>query len=384
MNNAWWTRGLWIATTLAATLGLPAACGSSHATSHGASTSGDSTTTASGAGGNQGLGGNFGSTSDLVSMAVSPPTASIACLDGAPGTQSFTATGHYKDGTSQDITSTVTWSAPGLQVGSIDATGNYTATCTVGGLVAVTASYKGVTASATLTVKLSIAGNTAMAPATVQTALQGATTPDSAVVWAYPYDGTVWPRGLLPPILQWNGGAATDTYYLHVQSPTFEYQDFIAATNAPASRAPLDPTTWQKLVDSTDGKTQLTVARWDGAAATVIASHTWTVAAASMRGTIYYWSNDLGRVLRIKPGAATPDDFANQAPLNDPSKYAQSSCLMTCHTVSADGSTLISGGGTFGGSYDLKAGAPVVSLPGTWGLASGSASSVIKWMMPAL
>ena len=37
-----------------------------------------------------------------------------------------------------------------------------------------------------------------------------------------------------------------------------------------------------------------------------------------MRGTIYYWSNNLGRVLRIKPGAAAPDDFANQAPLNDP------------------------------------------------------------------
>ena len=39
------------------------------------------------------------------------------------------------------------------------------------------------------------------------TALQGATQPDASVVWTYPYDGTVWPRGLLPPILQWNGGA---------------------------------------------------------------------------------------------------------------------------------------------------------------------------------
>ena len=50
----------------------------------------------------------------------------------------------------------------------------------------------------------------------------------------------------------------------------------------------------------------------------------WTVAPASMRGTIYYWSNNLGRVLRIKPGAAMPDDFANQAPLNDPTQYTQS------------------------------------------------------------
>ena len=27
---------------------------------------------------------------------------------------------------------------------------------------------------------------------------------------------------------------------------------------------------------------------------------------------------------------------------------------MTCHTVSADGSTIVSGGGTYGGSYDLQ------------------------------
>jgi hypothetical protein len=39
---------------------------------------------------------------------------------------------------------------------------------------------------------------------------------------------------------------------------------------------------------------------------------------------------------------------------------------MTCHTVSADGSTLISGGGTFGGSYDLKQDAVRHYTGGTW------------------
>ncbi len=383
MNNAWWTRGLWVVTALAASTALPAGCGAKHDGSNAQGTAGGGTST-TGTGGDLGLGGGFGSTSALISIAISPATASIECLNGAPGAQTFIATGHYKDGTTQNLTSVVSWSATGPQVGSIDATGNYSATGSIGGVVPITAAYMGVTASATLTVKLTLTSNAVMAPAAAQTALQGATTPDAAVVWAYPYDGTVWPRGLLPPILQWNGGAATDLYYLHVVSPTFELQDFLSATSAPSSQAPLDPTVWQELVDSISGPTQVTVSRWDGTNATVITSQTWTVAPASMRGTIYYWSNDLGRVLRIKPGSATADDFANQAPLNDPSSYAQSSCLMTCHTVSADGSTLISGGGTFGGSYDLKASQPMVSLPGTWGLASGSSSSVIKWMMPAV
>ena len=107
-----------------------------------------------------------------------------------------------------------------------------------------------------------------------------------------------------------------------------------------------------------------------------------------MRGTIYYWSNNLGRVLRIKPGAAQPDDFANQAPLNDPAQYAQSSCLMTCHTVSADGSTLVSGGGVFGGSYNLLTGQPTVLPRRHVGLHPNTAGTPvwqnIQWSNPAL
>ena len=62
----------------------------------------------------------------------------------------------------------------------------------------------------------------------------------------------------------------------------------------------------------------------------------WTIAPASMRGTIYYWSNNLGRVLRIKPGAVAPENFLATG-------NAPAGCT-TCHAVSANGSTLIIGG----------------------------------------
>jgi hypothetical protein len=246
----------------------------------------------------------------------------------------------------------------------------------------------GQTAKATLTVKLLVQKNLGNVPAGTQTSLQGATTPDASVVWAYPYDGTVWARGLLPPTLQWNGGAATDAYYVHLVSPTYELQEFTTATGAPASKLLLDAATWGQFTDSTAGATQVTVARWDGAAATLIADQNWTIAPASIRGTIYYWSNNLGRVLRIQPGAAQPDDFANTAPLSDPAQYQQDSCLMTCHTVSADGSTLVSGGGTYGGSYDLGKGQPMHSLGGTWGYDPNTAGvpvwQNIQWEVPAV
>ncbi len=328
----------------------------------------------------------LGNSPNLLTISVTPATAAIESLNGAPVTQAFTAQGHYDDGSTATLSTGVTWTSGEPQIGSLGATGLYTASGALGGVVAIQASYKGQNGAAQLTVKLHLQKNGSNIPGAVQTALGGATAPDAGVVWAYPYDGTVWPRGLLPPILQWNGGAATDDYYVHVKSPTFELDDFTTATGAPASQVALDATTWEKFTDSTSGATQVTVARWNGTTATLIADQNWTIAPASMRGTIYYWSNNLGRVLRIQPGAAQPDDFANTAPLDDPAAYTQSSCLMTCHTVSADGSTIISGGGVFGGSYNLLTSQPTVYLGGTWGPSAGgpSSSSVVRWSNSAL
>ncbi len=370
--------------------GLAAGCGggghggNTWDSSDGGGTSGDA---AVGPASDAGDGGSLlGTTKALKSISISPLTAAITSTNGSKPTQAFTVKGTYSDGSVSPITTGITWSVDTPLVGSIGGTGLYTAGGALGGVVKVTANDGTQTASATLTVKLMLQQNGANAPGSTQSALQGATTKDPGVVWAYPYDGTVWPRGINAPILQWNGGAATDVYYVHITSPTFELQDFTTATNAPSSQVPLPAATWQPFTDSTSGSTQITVARWDGSAATQIASQTWTVAPASMLGTIYYWSNNLGRVLRIKPGASAPDDFANQAPLNDPTKYTQGSCLMTCHTVSADGSTLVSGGGVFGGSYDLQTSQPTYSLGGTWGPNGGgpNSSSVVKWAMPAV
>ena len=312
------------------------------------SDAGQGTPPATDSGSLTGDGGSLINGAQLQSITVDPATASVESLNGASVTQAFTVTGHFDNGTSAPLTTNVSWGADQPQVGAIDGTGLYTASGSIGGVVSVQASYMGQNASATLTVKLHLQQNSANAPGTVQSSLQGASAPDSSVVWAYPYDGTVWPRGLTAPILQWNGGAATDIYYVHIQSPTFELDDFTTATGAPASQVAPDDTTWTEFVDSTSGGTQFSVARWDGTAATLIADHTWTIAPASMRGTVYYWANNLGRIMRLTPGS-TPDDFSVGVV---PAPTAQ--CTMACHTVAANGSSMIAAGGTFGGTYDLQ------------------------------
>jgi len=291
----------------------------------------------------------LGNSPSLQSITVDPPTATLESLNGAVAKQAFTVSGHFNNGSTMTLTSGISWSASAPAVGAVDATGLFTASGALGGLVSVQATYQGQQASATLTVVLHLEQNGAKAAGNIQAQLGSASAVDPAVVWAYPYDGTVWPRGLSAPILQWNGGAATDTYYVHIKSATFELDDFTAATGAPASQVALDNTTWGQFVDSTSGAAQLTVARWSGTAATLIATHTWTIAPASLRGTVYYWANNLGRIMRLTPGATAPDDFSVGVV---PAPTSQ--CTMACHTVAANGSSMIEAGGTFGGTYNLQ------------------------------
>lgn len=309
----------------------------------------------------------------ITKITVDPPTAAITVESGASATQPFTVIAHYADGTQAPVPSGPAWSATNLQVGNVAANGVYTATGGLGGTVTVNATLQGQKASATLSVKLHVLENPAGATPAIIAALKGASAADSTIQWAYPYDGTVFPRGLAGPRLMWNNGGAADLYYVHVTSATFDLEAF--STVPPPSRYAFSAGMWQKFVESTKGASDLTVARYAGTSATVVAKHKWTVSPASMRGTIYYWANNQGRVMRIKPGAAAPDDFS----AGTFGALPASTCTMTCHTVSADGSTLVSGGDTLGGTYNLLTNKPVYDTGG----AAGSAQKRL-WSNPAL
>jgi Bacterial Ig-like domain (group 2) len=82
----------------------------------------------------------------LASIAVTPATASIA----AKATQQFAATGTYSDGSTANITNTVSWTTSSATVATVSASG--LATGVAAGSATVTASLSGVKGTATLTV----------------------------------------------------------------------------------------------------------------------------------------------------------------------------------------------------------------------------------------
>jgi uncharacterized protein YjdB len=99
----------------------------------------------------------------LVSIAINPPTPSIAL-----GTsQQFTATGTYTDGTTQDVTSIVTWSTSDATVAIIsNGVGSYGVSTSSGqGTATITASTGSVSATTTLTVNAPVLVSISIAPA---------------------------------------------------------------------------------------------------------------------------------------------------------------------------------------------------------------------------
>lgn len=357
-----------LALVVAAAAAIPLACGSGSGdtskSSESTSGTGGASSTSTGAGGTSGDGGGIfgtGGAPDAM-LEIKPPSATIDVVDGASSPVDFDA---FAGGTNVSPS----WVVDLSSIAGVDANGVVTATDKQGGEVSLVATYNGKKATATVTVNLHQVINTAGATGPDQVTLKAAVAPDPSIQWAYPYDGTVFPKGLLAPELMWNGGGADDLYYIHFTGKYVDYEIYTKA--APPSRFAVDDATWKALTESgKGGPLKLHVARLAPGAqeATVVVDHTWTIANGSLRGTVYYWSNNLGRVLRIKPGAAAPEDFLGQAGVTD--------ACTTCHAVSANGSTMIIGGDASVSTWDLLSNTKVYD--------QGSFNARRAWAMPAI
>lgn len=186
-----------------------------------------------------------------------------------------------------------------------------------------------------------------------QTTLQGGggSSADPGFRWLYPYDQTVFARGLISPTMQF-AGVTPDAAYVHITSAGLDYKGYFKPPVGPA-RIALSQAAWDAAVLSTSASDPLhvEVTKISGGQVAGPISETWPVAQGSLRGTIYYETYDsqiaggLGSVgiMKIQPGASTP-------------VVVKQGCGNVCHTASADGSTLVASTAFPAGSasYDLK------------------------------
>jgi hypothetical protein len=185
-------------------------------------------------------------------------------------------------------------------------------------------------------------------------------TADASFAWLYPYDRTVFPRGLVPPTLQF-GGVAPDAMMVHVTFPGMDYKGFYGSSSP--GRAVFTAPVWKAitLAATSLSDVKVDVTKMSGGQVTGPITEHWTIAPGSLRGTIYYETYDsqilggLGSVgiMKIQPGASMPT-------------MVKSGCGNVCHTASADGSTLVAAQTLLtSASYDLKSNAATIFVNGS-------------------
>jgi hypothetical protein len=234
----------------------------------------------------------------------------------------------------------VVWSVDDTRVGSVSDSGEFLINGYVAGTVTISASVGSLTASVTIEVTVDIVHNPDKLSASERDALiTGGSDgplgigPDEQFRFLYPYDRTVFPRGLPGPVLQLGGEPASATY-LSIESPGFSYQAFAKATGP--TRILLPPEVWRGITLSAQASewVEVSASKRSGEEVTGPVIQRWLMAPGSLKGAIYYntyrskLAGNNGAIMRIRPG--------------ETAEVLQSGCTV-CHVVSASGSVMVAG-----------------------------------------
>jgi hypothetical protein len=309
-----------------------------------------------GTGGTAGVGGTGGTPMipGITALAISPQTATLTVMNGGPAqTQQYTVTATV-NGQQQDVTGQVSYVVNRSDVVTISRSGLATTTGTNGGIVTITVSSGGITATATLTVMYSFTGPdpgmAAAVPADASTRFTSTSNDQSrAPQLVYPNDGVLFPPNISGIEIHFLPGSASNTLFeVSVVSRLATITSYIRCV-APAGingciYTP-DAGLWSAIARSNAGQgpAQLTVRGTDDAGSSVGASSTFQIqfAADEVLGGLYYWtSSNQGAIMRW--------DFAGSTTTAQPyltSANTDRRACIGCHALSLDGTKLVASAG---------------------------------------
>ncbi|MEP7052701.1 MAG: hypothetical protein ABJB12_20200, partial [Pseudomonadota bacterium] len=233
----------------------------------------------------------------------------------------------------------VIWSVDDTRLGSISPDGVFESNGVTAGTVTISAQAGSEVATAYIVISVKMSANPGNLSADEQAKLvQGGSGgpkgvgPD-AFRFLYPYDNTVFPRGLLAPSLQFAGAVAAATY-LKITTSNFSYSAFAAAPTPTRVTIPED--VWKGMTESAGGSdpVKVQVSELVNGVVTGPIEEQWSIAQGSLKGVIYYntyrslLAGSDGAVMRIRPGSSA--------------EVLQKGCTV-CHNVSSHGNVMVAG-----------------------------------------
>ncbi len=304
---------------------------------------------ASRTGGGGGSGGS--SMATLTSIDVSPASVTLSTIGGgAAATQQFVATGHFSDGSTQDISATAGWSLDDPQIGAVTA-GAFTGSPTRGGVATLSAGFGTINGSATITIKYAatrVSGDDgSTAPAGSAGVFANASEdPTLAPLLAYPLDGAEVPHNLGMLEVQWKKPTATaDVFEVSFEAPTLDYKVYTNSAQPNGFRLQLAAADWSSISDSAKGQSVVVTVRGalstqPGVAGTSLTA-TLLVDSGDVSGGIYYWSPEgaggstTGVVMRHAFGDTSGTAQQFYAPMSGTTQRC-----VGCHVITHDGTKM--------------------------------------------
>jgi hypothetical protein len=303
----------------------------------------------------------------------------------------------------------VTWSFDSTLVGSVAAGPSsstvVTPTGTAGGVATLSATLNGVTLQRTIHFVLSgtqngantsvpseasqVAGSAAaesvgggiggvggdgLGPATSNFPTTTSSPSAMDLTLLYPYDKTVWPRGLPAPLLMWSWTPGTadaieiqlsDAQGYFTWTGTFGPPPVLSmapATGTSFVRHPIPQDVWNAATNTASGTADpltMTLRLARGGVAYGPLTSTWYVAPAPLPGVVYYtgyateylknWTtldaagNPIGAgILVVEPGSLSPSVVAGEnSPLDTQGNPSSNAGCRACHTVASQGRWLL-------------------------------------------
>jgi hypothetical protein len=317
---------------------------------------------------NGGPDGGTGNMTGIASLRIDPSDTTITVANGVPASADFVLHAIDNQGTDSVVHTGALWRTDDNGIGAFpdETAAHYVANGDRAGTTTIQAIFGGAKTTATVHVRLATTRIEGGAPPNADMLFGNniQTNPAMSPSLAYPLDGVVIPKNLVPMVLQWDTPAGVDVFRVTITAPAAS-----ATIYSGAHDTRLGASEWLKILESTAGGTfKIQVA----ATAAADMQHAVfespeihvQVADTEMRGTIYYWAVNVGRILRIRPGAENYEDFFTPAP----EAMTNSTCV-GCHTLSRDGSKMAFeyyGGWKTQGVINTVAPTPPVIGPGVY------------------
>jgi hypothetical protein len=308
----------------------------------------------------EGVGGNTNPGGELV---INPGDPTLDVEYGTAGqTIQFTAM------RSGEEVGGATWFLSSPEAGTISDDGLFTSNGLAGGDITVGARLDDDTATTNLKIHLTIIENSGnISPTDVDT-LSNPAPGQADPVWAtwYPYDHTVFPRGVPAPAWQFATSSLAGTAYaLKVTGANVAYEGYFVPTFGQNNGHQIRPSqpAWEAIGSASDGGDMtVEISKLVGGTKYGPIASTMKIARGKLKGTIYYntYSSPLAgdaAIMRIRGDLTTPEVLIGDC--------------RVCHSVSADGSTVAN-------SYEQ----PQLGVGGIFDIAANPDNPPNVWQSP--